>query len=107
MRRADIVRSDLRSGADSFGDYFPWDISIPPKEGLIYLTSRKSVLVFLAKYSCPSPITPVNQRFPNTRSRGPALRWKLSAAGAGRDCAPATPVRLSRQAPRKLSRSYS
>ena len=25
----------------------------------------------------------------NTRSRGPALRWKLGAAGAGRQCAPA------------------
>ncbi len=35
----------------------------------------------------------------NTRSRGPALRWKLGAAGAGRDCAPAAPVRLSRPAP--------
>ena len=35
----------------------------------------------------------------NTRSRGPALRWKVGAAGAGRDCAPAAPARLSRPAP--------
>ncbi len=35
----------------------------------------------------------------NNRSRGPVLRWKLGAAGAGRDCAPAAPVRLSRPAP--------
>src|SRR5258708_34804687 len=35
----------------------------------------------------------------NNRSRGPAFRWKLGASVAGRDFAPAAPVRLSRPAP--------